>query len=190
MSNNWYDAIGSGYAQWEATMRYTGWPQVLKGTGYALAGTLCGLRAFECRGDGGDAGAWLLVAGLLALIGANAVLRVDLLAVSLLREVARTDGWYERRRTLQVVALATIAGVGLLALGARRARAHAVGSCCAIASLGAGILAGIAVLRAVSLHATDLALDARIAGIATGRALELAGLGLTAAGALRSPRTA
>jgi hypothetical protein len=56
--------------------------------------------------------------------------------------------------------------------------------------LGLGFLVGVAVLRAVSYHATDRILDTPVLGLSTGRLLEIAGLGLAGAGALRRARAA
>jgi hypothetical protein len=189
MADVWQDALGGAYPQWEAVIRHLGWHSMLTAIGYALAGTLCGASGLAARRGGDDGSAWFLAAGLLALIGANAVARIDLLAIYVLREVAHAQGWYEHRREGQFLALGALAAAGLLALAWLRTRLQAMWSRCASAVLGIGLLTGIAVLRAVSFHATDLALNASLFGVSTGRLLEFAGLGLTAAGALRWSRT-
>jgi hypothetical protein len=188
MANVWQQALSSGYPQWEAVVRHTGWQSLLVATGYALAGTLCWASGLAHRGDGGNGGAWFLAAGLLALIGANALARIDLLVIYLLREVAHAQGWYEHRRDWQFLVLGALAATGMLALGGLRTRLQAAWPRYASAALGVGLLATIAVLRAVSFHATDLVLNAHVLGASFGRLLEFAGLGLTAAGALRASR--
>jgi hypothetical protein len=189
MANVWQQAFSSASPQWEAVVRHTGWLSLLVAAGYALAGVLCWASGLATRRDGGNGGAWFLTAGLLALIGANALARVDLLVIYVLREVAHAQGWYEHRRDGQFLAVSALAAAGLLALGWLRTRLQAVWSRCADAVLGVGLLATLAALRAVSLHATDLALNMHVLGISTGRLLEFAGLGLTASGALRWSRT-
>jgi hypothetical protein len=185
MANVWQDAFSSAYPQWEAVIRHVGWHSMLVAAGYALAASLCGATGLSARSDGGSGSAWLMAAGLLALIGANALVRVDLLAIFLLREVARAQGWYEQRRDSQLLALGALAVVGMLALGWLRTRLQAVWSRCATAVLGVCLLVGVAALRAISYHDIDRAFDVHLLGVSTGRLLEFAGLGLTAAGALR-----
>ena len=188
MANVWQDVFGSAYPQWEAVIRHNGWHSMLVAVGYALAGTLCWASGLVTRRDEGG-GAWFAAAGLLALLGANALVRVDLLAIFLLRSLARTQGWYDQRFAPQLLALGALAVSMLLALGWLRTRLQAVWSRCASAVLGLGLLAGVAALRAISFHDTDRALDWQLLGVSTGRLLEFAGLGATAAGALRWSRT-
>ena len=189
MANVWQQALSSGYPQWEAVIRHTGWPSMLVAIGYALAGALCWSNGRAARRDTGNDSAWFVAAGLLALIGANALARVDLLVIYLLRELANAQGWYEHRRDWQLLVLGALAATGLMALGGLRTRLQAVWSRCASMVMGVSLLATVAALRAVSFHATDLALNAHVLGVSTGRLLEFAGLGLTAAGALRWSRT-
>jgi hypothetical protein len=189
MANVWHDALGNGYPQWEAVIRHAGWHSVLVAAAYALAGALCCANGIANRQDGAGGSAWFLAAGLLAAIGANAVARLDLLAIYLLREVAHAQSWYEQRRGWQLMALGGLTVAGLLALCRLRAPLQAAWSRCPGAVLGIGLLTGIAILRAVSYHATDRAFDVHVLGVSTGRLLEVAGLGLTAAGALRWSRT-
>jgi hypothetical protein len=189
MANAWQQALGSAYPQWEAVVRHTGWLSALVAIGYAFTALLCRASGLASRRNGGNGGAWFLGAGLLAVIGANALARADLLLIYLLREVAHAQGWYEQRRDWQVLALGALAASGLLVLGCVRARLQAVWSRHASAALGLGLLAGVAALRAVSLHATDLALNVHVLGVSVARLLEFAGLGLIAAGALRRSRS-
>jgi hypothetical protein len=190
MANVWQEAISSAYPQWEAVTRHLGWHSMLAAAGYALVGTLCWASGLAHRRDGGNGAAWHLAAGLLVLIGANALARVDLFVIFTLRGVASAHGWYEQRRHWQLLALGAMAVAGLLALGWLRTRLQAVWPRCASAVLGVGLLAGVAALRAVSFHDTDRVFDVHVLGISSGRLLEMAGLLLTAAGALRWSRTA
>lgn len=189
MANVLQQAFSSACPQWEAAIRHAGWPLLLLASGYALAGALCWASGLANRRDGGNGGAWFLAAGLLALIGADALARIDLLVIYVLREAAHLQGWYEHRRDWQYLALGALAVAGLLVLGGLRTRLQAAWSRCASAVLGVGVLATVAALRAVSFHATDLALSVQVLGVSTGRLLELAGLALTATGALRWSRT-
>ena len=190
MENVWQDAFGSAYPQWEAVIRHLGWHSMLAAVGYALAGALCCVSGLATRRAGGSGGGWFLAAALLALIGANELARLDLLVIYLLRAAAHAQGWYEHRRDRQLAALGALAVAGLLALGWLRTRLRAVWTRCPGAVLGVGLLAWVAALRALSFHDIDRAFDVHLLGVSSGRLLELAGLGLTAAGALRWSRSA
>jgi hypothetical protein len=190
MANVWHDAFGNAYPQWAALVRHAGWHPLLVGAGYALAAVLCVANGMASRDDGDGGSAWFVTAALLAAIGANAVARIDLLVIYQLREVARAQGWYEHRRAWQLLALGALAVAALLALRGSRDWLRAAWSRCAAAVLGVALLTGVALVRAVSYHATDRALDLHVLGVSTGRLLEFAGLGLTAACAVRRSRTA
>lgn len=189
MSNPWQQALSGAQPQWEAVILHTGWLALLMATGCAIAAALCWVNGRATRREGGNGGAWFLSAGLLVLIGANELARVDLLMIHLLRGLAHAQGWYVRRREWQLLALGALVMTGLLALGWLRTRLQAEWLRCANTVLGIGLLAGVAVLRAISLHGTDLALNVHLLGLSTGRWLELAGLCLTTVGALRWART-
>jgi hypothetical protein len=186
MSTVLQNAFGNAYPQWDAAIRHAGWHAMALAFGYALAGMLCCAAAFATRRD--DSRGWLLAAGLLTLIGVNSVVRFDLLAIFALRAVAHAQGWYEQRRVWQLIGLAAVAVAGVLALGELRVRLRDVWARCAGAVVGVGLLTGIATLRAISHHVTDIAFGVHLLGISTGRLLEFAGLGLTATSALRWSR--
>lgn len=186
MSTVLQNAFGNAYPQWDAAIRHVGWQAMVPAFGYALAAVLCCAAAFTTRGDGGRG--WSLAAGLLALIGVNSAVRLDLLALFALREVAHAQGWYPQRRVWQLVALAAVVTVGVVALGEVRARLRDVWARCAGAVVGVGLLTGVATLRAISHHVTDIAFGVHLLGMSTGRLLEFAGLGLTATAALRWSR--
>jgi hypothetical protein len=189
MANVWQDAFGSAYPQWAAVLRHAGWHPLVVAVGYALAAALCVANGIADR-DSAGGGAWVVAAVLLAAIGVNAAARLDLLAIYQLREVAHAQGWHEHRRAWQLATLGTVGVVALAGLRGSQRRVRLAWSQCAAAMLGLGFLVGVAVLRAVSYHATDRILDTPVLGLSTGRLLEIAGLGLAGAGALRRARAA
>jgi hypothetical protein len=182
------DALAIAYPQWEKVIRELGWGPVALALLYAFGAAVCWSNGLAARDRGGDGRGWLAAGAILALIGFNTVLRLDLLAIYLLRAVSRSDGWYARRREVQFLTVGFVAMAGLLCLGWLRTRLDAAWSRHAIAVAGVLLLAGLATLRAVSFHYTDLVFNLRVAGVTAGRLLELAGLGLAAAGALRVAR--
>lgn len=118
---------------------------------------------------------WLALAGAVLVLGLGAELtpRFDDYA----RRVAWSEGWYSGRRPLQaqVILAVTVAG-GLAALMGlwllRRSRWQQLLGFVAVAYLASFLL-----VRAVSLHQVDAALDRHIAGeLHLTSALELTGL--------------
>lgn len=190
MVNVWLDAFGSVYPQWEAAVRHTGSRAALVAASHALAGMLFCARALATGRNDSARTEWFVAAGVLALLGANALLRVDLLAISVLRTAARADGWYAQRRDWQLAALGALTAGGAFALWRVRARLRPAWSRRTAVVLGLGILTGTALLRAISHHATDLALDARLFNVAVGRLLDAVGLILATTGAMHLPRAA
>jgi hypothetical protein len=186
----WQNAFAEACPQWEAAIRHAGWHQALLGLAYAIAALLCFAGAQASRRDDGTGGALAVTSVLLVLLGLHAILETNVLLVHLSRFVARQQGWYEHRRAWQYPLLALLGTAGLVALVWLRSRLDSQWRRIAPIVLGVGVLAVLAALRAVSLHYTDAALDLRLAGISVGRLAEMAGLGLTAAGAMRATRAA
>jgi hypothetical protein len=184
------DALAIAYPQWEKVIRELGLGPAALALAYAFGAAACWSNGLAAGDRDGDGRAWFAAAGALALIGINTVLRLDLLAIYLLRAVSRADGWYARRRDVQFLMVGFVAFAGLVALGWLRTRLAAAWSRHATIVLGVLLLVGVAVLRAVSFHYTDLFFNLRVAGVTAGRFLEVAGLGLAGAGALRCARVA
>jgi hypothetical protein len=182
-TTTWHDAFALAWPQWEAVIRHAGWHPYLVAAGYAAAALACAACGQADRRAGGSGIAWYAAAGVLALIGANAVLRLDLLAIYALRAAAAAQGWYGARREWQVATFAALAVAALPVLFRLRRRLASAWFRGAPAVLGVALLVAVAAARAVSLHFTDQILDQHVAGISAGRWLELAGLALTAAGA-------
>lgn len=191
----WTEAWTAALPLWLAAVRRTGGNPMTVAAAQSATAVLCLLAGRAGRNAGAReaaVGPWWTPAGAaLLLLALNTLFSLDLLLVELLRGVARGAGWYEARRSLQVAALLVLAGAGLLAW-ARWARwaalrvrptpgQHALFT-------GLALLAGVAALRAVSLHATDEWLATRLAGLSLGRGLEALGLGLAAFAAVRALR--
>lgn len=190
MTNAWPDAVVNIYPQWEAAARHAT-PTTMAAAGlYALAGLALCARGLATRRDDPARGWWFEVAGVLGLLGANVALRPDLLTLAVLRHLARIDGWYVDRRGWQLVALGLLGIAGAAALRRWRTPLATAWQRAPSIVLGVGLLGVIALLRAVSHHATDLVFDARVSGVTVGRLLELCSLALAAGGAVCGPRPA
>ncbi|MFO1413332.1 MAG: hypothetical protein U1F10_05365 [Burkholderiales bacterium] len=188
--NGWEDALADASLQWQMTLGAIGWHHLVFAVGYAAAGTLCCVSAAVAQRDGGHGQAWYAAAVLLVLLGVNSMVRFDLLALFLVRTVARAQDWYGQRRGIQAGVLALVAVAAGAVLVAGRTHVRAFWQRCELVAAGLALLVTLAVVRAISLHYTDRALDTHVAGASVGRLLEFAGLGLTAAGALRWSRGA
>ena len=173
------------YAGWETVLLHDDWHGLAVEAAYILAASLCFAVRQASRRSGESGAGWLAAAALLALLGINALYRIDILITTLARAVARQQGWYGDRREGQYLLLVLLGGAALLTLGWLRARLKQVWSECLPAVAGLGTLLALAALRLISFHDTDALLNLRVAGIPAGRLIELAGLCLTVAGAMR-----
>jgi len=135
--------------------------------GYGAAGIACALRGLQ-RAET----AWLGAGAALWLLALTQVTHLDLVATSALRSAASHEGWYVLRRPAQAVAL----GAGALGLfiAARSLRSQPV------LAVGLGICLLLGWARVVSLHQVDEILNARMAGLSTGRWIDAGGLMLVA----------
>jgi cytochrome bd-type quinol oxidase subunit 2 len=124
---------------------------------------------------------WLLLGALYLLAAASALLQGDVWWVHWAREQARAQQAYGERRWLQIAALLLL----LLLLGAawkRVRRAAGAGALRGLLLAGACATLGLHLLRYVSFHYTDLALNAVWLGHSLGSWAELAALALAGAG--------
>lgn len=145
-------ATGAADGRWQLAVGDPTWTAWLAVVVYAAAACLC-VRAARA-GRGGDRNArrlalfWWVLGTLLLVLGVNKQLDLQSLAIDVLRELAREQGWYPERRTYQrwfVGALAGASALGITALGVglwpvrRRMR---------LALVGLGGLVGFVLLRA------------------------------------------
>jgi hypothetical protein len=126
---------------------------------------------------------WLVLAFVLGALGVNKQLDLQTLFTQTLRDLARAQGWYERRRPYQVafiaaVGLTSAAGTALLAFAMRRVL-HRIW----LGLLGLGLLAGFVLIRAASIHQVDVMLKRGV--VRLNWVLELGAIGVIALSALR-----
>jgi amino acid transporter len=133
-------------------------------------------------------GMWFVVGLLMVAFAANKQLDIQQWVADRVRDLARRQGWYERRREVQAVVIGGVAVVSLLVAGllAYRLR-HVLRRAIAVVVTVAAIVA-FAVVRAVSLHHIDSVLNA--AGGWVRRLLEVATLLVLSALAARGRATA
>jgi hypothetical protein len=126
---------------------------------------------------------WWCVACLLLALGVNKQLDLQTLFTQVFRDLARAQGWYERRRPYQVafivaVGLTSAGGTALLAFAMRRVLRRVW-----LGLLGLGLLAGFVLIRAASIHQVDVLL--KRGTVRLNWVLELGAIGVIAWSALR-----
>jgi hypothetical protein len=177
-------ANGAGVA-WELAIQQLGWGAVLFALAYLVNAWLCFVCGYAA-GLGRESGrGWFLCCGLLLLLALETVFQSHVFVLEFVRSLAKALDWYKDRRQGQFYLIALGVATGLLFVGWLRARLAAVWTECAPAVAGVAFLITVFLLKALSFHDTDAVLDLSIAGLPVSRFVELAGLMLTATGALR-----
>ena len=127
---------------------------------------------------------WLLLAICLIFLGINKQLDLQSLFTQIGRDFALSSGWYEHRKTVQKIFIATI-GIGAMASSAwliYKFR-YACGTIKA-ASFGFSLLLAFVVMRAASFHSFDNLIKYQILGIKFNWLMEISTLMIIATAAL------
>jgi len=161
-----------------------GWLTVFAYFGSSL---LC-IRA--ANRDTSAPGLWRILAFSLVVLGLNKQLDLQTLLTQLGRELARTDGWYDRRRQIQQVFVVVI-GVASVALSISafvllKGRSRAI----RVASAGFFLLVTFVFVRAASFHHVDRFLKSAVLGARFNWIFELGGLAVMGIAAARAIRPA
>jgi hypothetical protein len=166
-----------------------GWVTV---AAYFIAALACGLAAWRDpmadgtrRPRGRPSRFWLALAGLMIALGINKQLDLQSLVTQIGRDIIRARGLYSERHGLQLAFIAAVAFACAAALGAflwaaRRTlkrRWPAIG--------GVLFILGFVLIRAASFHNVDVFLSARLGGMKWNWILELGGIAVVAAAAVR-----
>ena len=121
---------------------------------------------------------WRALTGGLAALGINKQLDLQSALTEIARMLARSGGWYQQRRGVQI---AFVAAVGIAALAAGVAALVATRRTSAsvrVAVVGFCGLLGFVVARAASFHHVDRAIAEEWLGLRVGSLVELSALGL------------
>lgn len=145
---------------------------------YVLAAWRCARLA---RGKGidpvrGEAICWWTLSAILLALGIYKLLNLQTAFAEMGRTFASAHGWYAGRRPVQQalvfgLGLGSAAAIALAVWLARKAPAPT-----RLASVGGVALVGFVAIRTVSLHAIDLLLDFRLAGLKANWLIELGGI--------------
>ncbi|HEY8122571.1 MAG TPA: hypothetical protein VII78_14710 [Myxococcota bacterium] len=119
---------------------------------------------------------WGTLSALLALLGVNKQLDLQSALTEIARGLARSGGWYEQRRGLQLAFVAVVALVALLAAVASLWATRRTSPPVRVAVVGFGALLAFVVARAASFHHVDMAISHEWLGLRVSSLVELAGL--------------
>jgi hypothetical protein len=166
-----------------------GWVTV---AAYLLAAVACGLAAWrEPMPDGtrrpraGPSRFWVALAGLLLALGVNKQLDLQSLLTQIGRDTIRAWGLYSERRELQLGFILAVAMICCAALGAFFWAARRTLKRRWPAIAGILFILGFVTIRAASFHNVDIFLAARLGGMKWNWILELGGIAVVAAAAVR-----
>ena len=165
---------------------FLGWLTV---AAYLVAGILCWRAAAHARrGDRNAFWFWTLFAACMLALGINKQLDLQSLFTAVLKQFAKSTGWYEDRRIFQAIFIGLIAffGVAFALLAwiwtSRALPQHR------LTLLGGVFLLSFIVIRAASFHHFDEILGMRLAFLRINHLLELGGIACIALGALKARR--
>jgi hypothetical protein len=119
---------------------------------------------------------WIGTATAMLVLAAATLLDLQGRVAELGRAMARSDGWYAQRQTLQAAAvLLILAAAGVIGLAARRLLAGHLREFAGLTTAGT-FLATFILVRMISLHAVDDVMRASVLGVRLEWALELGGV--------------
>lgn len=178
-SKDWYASIGKASA--------SDWITV---AAYLVAGVIA-IRAARAAHKPRERLFWSITSALMVFLGINELFDMQTILTAVGKAWARSDGWYEQRRTAQLVFIIAL-GVITVAAGAAMLRiARGAPGSVKWALLGLVFIGAFVMLRAASFHHVDRLLGMGPDAFNFGSIQEMAGIliiGLAAwAYAARSP---
>jgi len=150
----------------------TGWITVLA---YGAATVFCYLCQRRSE-PGPNRRFWFWMALTMALLGINKQLDLQTWLTQTGRDWALEQGWYERRRLVQVLFVGWLALLGLVAHVRLVAWLKVLDAYARLASAGLFLLGVFVMVRAVSFHHIDQLLRLRLDNVSMNVLLELSGI--------------
>ncbi len=140
---------------------------------YAVAQTLAGSAHAVPRRE---ILVWRALAVLFLLLGINKQLDLQSAFTEIGRYLAHRQGWYEQRKTMQLLFVGGVAIAGALVVAASIVLLRDVSYQTRIALLGGCLVLIFVVIRAASFHHVDVFLSTRLATVRWNAILEIGGL--------------
>jgi hypothetical protein len=127
---------------------------------------------------------WLVATVVLVVLGINKQLDLQGFVAGVGRTLAKSDGWYESRRTVQYAFIIGVAATGAGAIMALLWVFRRGGAWIQLAQFGLVTLCAFVIVRAASFHHVDVMLGRNIGFFRLNYILELGGIALIAAAAV------
>jgi len=127
---------------------------------------------------------WFYMTVIMALLGLNKQLDLQTWFTQTGRDLALENGWYERRRLVQVIFIAWLVLVGLVTMSWLKNWLRHLDRYARRAAVGLVLLVVFVIIRATSFHHVDRMLGLTLEGLRVNALLELTGIGLIALAAL------
>jgi hypothetical protein len=158
-----------------------GWLTVIA---YVVAAMLCIRQTLREESGSSRRLFWGILAVMMVLLGINKQLDLQTWFTITGRNLALSEGWYERRRTFLFWFILAVACGGFLAFATLRRLVQEHGSDLRLPLLGVFLVTSFVVIRAASFHHIDEFLHSRVAEFKMNWLLELGGIGIIIVGAL------
>jgi hypothetical protein len=178
-------ALSSG-AEWRPGIgdpTFVGWLTV---GAYVVAAMLCVRQRQREQTSSSRRLFWVLVAAMMVLLGINKQLDLQTWLTITGRNLALSEGWYERRRAFQFWFILAVACGGFVGFATLRRLVQEHGSDLRLPLLGVFLVTCFVVIRAASFHHIDEFLHSRVAEFKMNWLLELGGIGIIIVGARRA----
>lgn len=176
-------AIGTEWRPGIGDPTFVGWLTVVA---YFVAAVLCVRQMWHEERGSLRRRFWGILVVMMLLLGINKQLDLQTWLTMTGRNLARSEGWYERRRTFQFWFILAVASGGFLGFAAVRRLMQDHGSDLRLPLLGIFVVTSFVVIRAASFHHVDEFLHSRVADFRLNWLLELGGIGIIMAGALKA----
>lgn len=157
----------------------TGWAQVARDAANWLSEAARGKLNFKSKIENRKSllpTFWFALCGLMVALGFNKQLDLQTCFTQVGRDMARSEGWYEQRRAVQVIFVVTIFLLGVLTIAASYWYIHGAWRRYRFAFFGIVFLIIFVIIRAASFHHIDLFLKIGVAGLKMNHILELGGI--------------
>jgi len=119
---------------------------------------------------------WFALCGVLVFLGFNKQLDLQSCFTQVGRDMAKSEGWYEERRVVQLLFIVILVLLGLATIAASYWYIHGAWRRYRLAFYGIVTLVLFVIVRATSFHHIDIFLQSTFGGIAFNHILEVGGI--------------
>jgi len=150
--------------------------QAMESMGAVLRGDFHRRSKIEDRGSDLLPTFWFALCGVMVFLGFNKQLDLQTCFTQVGRDMAHSEGWYESRRTVQLIFIVILVLLGLAIIAASYWYIHGAWRRYRLAFYGIVILVLFVIVRATSFHHIDIFLQSTFGGIAFNHILEVGGI--------------